>query len=189
MKILITGFDPFDGAEINPSWEAVKRICAVPKNVEIKRLLLPTVYSGTIALLKDAMTEFAPDAVLGFGFAGSRKEITIERLAVNLADARIPDNSGAQPIDEPLFSDGPSAYFSTLPVKSLTQAINDAGLQASLSMTAGLFVCNCMMSSALYYAEKLMPDTRAGFIHLPGWNRPDADILAAETTIKVISEA
>lgn len=187
MKILLTGFEPFDGAAVNPSWEAAQGVRSIPEDIELTRLQLPTVYKDSTRILKEAMIGLRPDAVLGLGLAGIRDEITVERVAVNLADARIPDNSGAQPVDEPLFRDGPAAYFATLPVRKMTEAINAAGVKAALSSTAGLFVCNSMMYSALYFAEKLMPHTLAGFIHIPGWNRPDLDITAVETALSVIA--
>ena len=189
MKILITGFEPFDGAEKNPSWEAVNGVTKVPEGVELKRALLPTVYKASSEMLMALMLKHRPDAVLGFGLAGIRSEITVERIAVNLADARIPDNSGAQPVDEPLFEDGPAAYFATLPAKEICGAINDAGVKASLSNTAGLFVCNSVMYSALYFAEKYMPDTKAGFIHIPGGSDPADDIKAAEAAIAAAAKS
>lgn len=167
MKALVTGFDPFGGESINPSWEAVKSIKNTIAGAEIIKLQLPTVAYKSISQLHNKMVELNPDIVISVGQAGGRAGITPERVAINITDARIPDNEGNQPIDEVIFEDGDTAYFSNLPVKAMVQAIRDAGFPSSLSNTAGTYICNHVMYGILYYIQKEFPNTRGGFIHVP----------------------
>ncbi|PMB84365.1 pyroglutamyl-peptidase I [Dolosicoccus paucivorans] len=167
MKILVTGFDPFGGDAINPAIEAVKLLPNTIKDAEIIKVEIPTVFHKSGDVLLDAMRTHEPDMVLAIGQAGGRSGLTPERVAINEDDARIPDNEGNQPIDVVIHEDGAPAYFSTLPIKAMTQAIRDAGLPASVSNTAGTFVCNHIMYQALYYAHKEFPKTKAGFMHIP----------------------
>lgn len=167
MKVLVTGFDPFGGESINPSWEAVKSIKNTIAGAEIIKLQLPTVAYKSISQLHNKMVELNPDIVISVGQAGGRAGVTPERVAINITDARIPDNEGNQPIDEVIFEDGDTAYFSNLPVKAMVQAISDAGFPSSLSNTAGTYICNHVMYGILYYIQKEFPNTRGGFIHVP----------------------
>ena len=167
MKVLVTGFDPFGGESINPSWEAVKSIKNTIAGAEIIKLQLPTVAYKSISQLHNKMVELNPDIVISVGQAGGRADVTPERVAINITDARIPDNEGNQPIDEVIFEDGDTAYFSNLPVKAMVQAISDAGFPSSLSNTAGTYICNHVMYGILYYIQKEFPNTRGGFIHVP----------------------
>ena len=167
MKILVTGFDPFGGESINPAWEAVSRIKDEIAGAEVIKLQVPTVFNKSIERLEAGIEEHKPDAVICVGQAGGRFDVTPERVAINIDDARIKDNEGNQPIDLPVFEDGAPAYFSTLPVKAIVKEINAAGLPSTLSNTAGTFVCNHIMYGALYLAEKKYPNMRAGFIHVP----------------------
>ena len=167
MKILVTGFDPFGGESINPAWEAVSRIKDEIAGVEVVKLQVPTVFKKSIEKLEEGIKEHRPDAVICVGQAGGRYEVTPERVAINIDDARIEDNQGNQPIDISIFEDGAPAYFATLPVKAMVKEINKAGLPATLSNTAGTFVCNHLMYGALYLADKKYPNMRAGFIHVP----------------------
>ena len=167
MKVLVTGFDPFGGESINPSWEAVKSIKDTIADAEIIKLQLPTVAYKSISQLHNKMVELNPDIVISVGQAGGRAGVTPERVAINITDARIPDNEGNQPIDEVIFEDGDTAYFSNLPVKAMVQAISDAGFPSSLSNTAGTYICNHVMYGILYYIQKEFPNTRGGFIHVP----------------------
>lgn len=167
MKVLVTGFDPFGGESINPSWEAVKSIKDTIAGAEIIKLQLPTVAYKSISQLHNKMVELNPDIVISVGQAGGRAGVTPERVAINITDARIPDNEGNQPIDEVIFEDGDTAYFSNLPVKAMVQAIRDAGFPSSLSNTAGTYICNHVMYGILYYVQKEFPNTRGGFIHVP----------------------
>ena len=167
MKVLVTGFDPFGGESINPSWEAVKSIKDTIADAEIIKLQLLTVAYKSISQLHNKMVELNPDIVISVGQAGGRADVTPERVAINITDARIPDNEGNQPIDEVIFEDGDTAYFSNLPVKAMVQAIRDAGFPSSLSNTAGTYICNHVMYGILYYIQKEFPNTRGGFIHVP----------------------
>lgn len=167
MKVLITGFDPFGGESINPAWEAVKMIKNEIAGAEIIKMQIPTVVGKSISKIHDKMQEIKPEIIIAVGQAGGRFGVTPERVAINVTDARIPDNEGNQPIDEPIFSDGDAAYFSNLPVKAMVQAIKDAGFPSTLSNTAGTYICNHVMYGILYYIQKEFPNARGGFIHVP----------------------
>lgn len=166
MKLLLTAFDPFGGSDINPAQEAVKLVPARIGDVEVIKLEVPTVFRESIQTVAAAMEKERPDVVLCTGQAG-RYDVTPERVAINIDDARIPDNAGNQPIDIPIFPDGAPAYFSHLPVKAMVQGIRECGLPSSVSNTAGTFVCNHLMYGVLYYIEKKYPGMRGGFIHVP----------------------
>lgn len=166
MKILLTGFDPFGGATINPAWETAKRVKA-RAGIEIIPLMVPTVFGRSIETVTAAMEKHCPDAVLCLGQAGGRSDITPERVAINLNDARIPDNDGVTLIDTPIYEDGETAYFSSLPVKAMIEAIHEVGLPASLSNSAGTYVCNHLMYGLLYTIAKRYPGMRGGFVHIP----------------------
>ena len=166
MKLLLTAFTPFDGEKINPALEAVKLVKDRIGNLLIVKLEVPTVFGKSLDTVREAIEREKPDFVLSIGQAGGRAEITPERVAINLDDARIPDNEGNQPIDEPIFPDGENAYFSTLPVKAMVEAIRKEGLPSSLSNSAGTYVCNHLMYGVLYYLDK-RPVIKAGFIHVP----------------------
>ncbi|HES5837990.1 TPA: pyroglutamyl-peptidase I [Streptococcus pyogenes] len=167
MKILVTGFDPFGGEAINPALEAIKKLPATIHGAEIKCIEVPTVFQKSADVLQQHIESFQPDAVLCIGQAGGRTGLTPERVAINQDDARIPDNEGNQPIDTPIRADGKAAYFSTLPIKAMVAAIHQAGLPASVSNTAGTFVCNHLMYQALYLVDKYCPNAKAGFMHIP----------------------
>lgn len=166
MKILLTGFEPFGGESINPSWEAVRLVRNVPEGMDIVRLRLPVTFAEARESLRAAAREHRPDVILSVGQAGGREGISLERIAANLMDARIPDNAGFQPVDEPLYADGPAAYFSSLPLRPLLAALQEAEIPASISNTAGLYVCNAVF----YEAARLKAQGKvrmAGFIHVP----------------------
>src|SRR5436190_20912899 len=142
MKALVTGFEPFDGDSVNPAFEALGRL---PRQIEALRLetrSLPCVFDRAIGALDDAIAVTSPDIVLCVGLAGGRAQLCLERVAINVDDARIPDNAGASPVDEPVVADGPAAYFATLPIKAMLAALRDGGIPAEVSQTAGTFVCN-----------------------------------------------
>ncbi|WP_217183565.1 pyroglutamyl-peptidase I [Streptomyces sp. AC495_CC817] len=170
-RILLTGFDPFDGALRNPSADAVASVAADYDGAhELMAATLPVSFAGAGALLRELIAEHAPHAVVATGLAGGRAQVAVERIGVNLMDARIPDNDGVQPVDEPSDADGPAALFSTLPVKRLVRLLDDAGIPAQLSLSAGSYVCN----HVLYTALSAVPSgVRAGFVHLP-WSRSTA---------------
>ena len=195
MKILLTGFDPFGGEPINPALEAVKLVSIQDPDLEIIKLEVPTVFSDSIAAVTAAMEQHKPDAVVCVGQAGGRFAVTPERVAINISDARIPDNAGNKPLDEPIAPEGPAAYFSTLPVKAMVAAIREAGIPSSLSNSAGVYVCNHLMYGVLHAAATRFPGVRAGFIHVPyipeqvarkGGNLPS---MALETIAKALEAA
>lgn len=167
MKILLTGFDPFGGEPINPAWEAVKRVSDRLDDIEVIKLMVPTVFYKSIETVQKKMEEVKPDMVLCIGQAGGRFDLCPEFVAINLNDARIPDNEGNQPLEGAIFEDGQTAYFTNLPVKAMVQEIKKAGIPASVSFTAGTYVCNHLMYGLLYTIEKQYPTVRGGFMHVP----------------------
>lgn len=175
MKVLITGFDPFGGEKINPAWEAVKGIKDIIEGAKIIKLEIPTVFNKSIEKVKEAMELEKPDIVLCIGQAGGRYDITIERVAINVDDARIEDNEKNQPIDIPVFEDGENAYFSNLPIKAMVEEIKGQGIPSSISNSAGTFVCNHIMYGVLYHINKTYKNMRGGFIHVPFINEQVLD--------------
>ena len=167
MKLLLTAFDPFGGDAINPALEAVKLVADKIGRFDIVKLEVPTVFRKSIDTVAKAIEEEKPDVVLCIGQAGGRFEITPERVAINVDDARIKDNEGNQPIDTKIFEDGENAYFTTLPIKAMVEAIREANLPAAVSNTAGTFVCNHLMYGVLYTLAKKYPHIRGGFTHVP----------------------
>ncbi len=167
MKILVTAFDPFGGEAINPAYEAVKMLEDNIAGASIVKLEIPTVFRKSVQKLEEALEREKPDAVICVGQAGGRSEISVERIAINIDDARIKDNEGNMPEDEVIFQDGPSAYFSNLPIKQMVNSIREHGIPASVSDTAGTFVCNHIMYSLLYLNERKNLGIKGGFIHVP----------------------
>ena len=170
MKVLVTGFDPFGGEKVNPAYEAVKLLQDTIAGAEIIKIEIPTVFTRSAEVLEEAIQRYRPDVVLDVGQAGGRSCVTVEKVAINLKEARIPDNDGEQPFDEPIREDGETAYFSTLPVKAMVENMRAHGIPAHISYTAGTYVCNCIMYNALYLAAKKYLGVRAGFIHVPFGN-------------------
>lgn len=167
MKILLTAFDPFGGETINPAQEAVKLVPNRIGDTAVVKLEVPTVFRDSIRVVADAIALEKPDAVLCIGQAGGRFGLTPERVAINIDDASIADNDGKQPTDAPIEPDGEPAYFSTLPIKAIVQEIHAIGLPASVSNTAGTFVCNHLMYGVLHYLRQNNLTTPAGFLHVP----------------------
>lgn len=167
MKVLVTGFDPFGGEAMNPAFEAVKLLPDEIHHHEIIKLEVPTVFGKSIDVLDKAIATHKPDIVVCVGQAGGRVGITPERVAINQDDARIQDNESNQPIDAPIFEDGAAAYFSGLPIKKIVEEIKKAGIPASVSNTAGTFVCNHLMYGLLYLVQTKYPNIRGGFVHVP----------------------
>ncbi|MDD7401018.1 MAG: pyroglutamyl-peptidase I [Eubacteriales bacterium] len=167
MKILLTAFDPFGEDKVNPALEAVKIVDTSKIDAEVIKLEVPTVFHKSIEKVQAAMRQHKPDVVLCIGQAGGRFALTPERVAINLDDARIKDNEGNQPVDVAIFQDGAPAYFSNLPIKAMVEYIKEAGLPASVSNTAGTFVCNHLMYGVLYTIAKEFPEARGGFMHVP----------------------
>ena len=167
MKVLITGFDPFGGEKINPAWEAVR---ALPDNIdgiEVVKLQIPTVFKKSAKKLFENIDSVKPDVVICVGQAGGRYEFSVERVAINIDDGRIPDNDGYQPVDSFVFEDGENAYFSTLPIKAIVEEVKKVGIPSAVSNTAGTYVCNHIMYSLLYYLNKNNLNIKGGFIHVP----------------------
>lgn len=167
MTILVTGFDPFDGASINPAWEAVRGLPDEVAGTPLVKLQVPTQFGRSIETVVAEIERVRPSAVVCVGQAGGRTAITPERVAINVDDARIPDNAGAQPFDRPVVEAAPAAYFATLPVKAMVAAIAQAGVAGELSNTAGTFVCNHLMYGVLHHLTQHAPTVRGGFVHVP----------------------
>ena len=167
MKVLVTGFDPFGGEKINPAFEAVKLLPDTIAGAQIVKLEIPTVFTRSADVVEKAIKEHQPDIVIDVGQAGGRSCMTVEKVAINLAEARIPDNDGEQPLDEPLRADGETAYFATVPVKAMVENMRKHGIPAHISYTAGTYVCNAVMYNVLYLLDKKYPGVRGGFIHVP----------------------
>ena len=167
MKILVTGFDPFGGEPINPAIESVKKLPDNIAGAEIIKLEIPTVRKKSLEKIEKAINEHNPEVILSIGQAGGRFDISIERVGINLDDFRIPDNEGNQIIDEPIFPDGENSYFVKLPVKAMVQNVQKNNIPASVSYTAGTFVCNHVLYGVLYLIEKKYKGKKSGFIHIP----------------------
>ena len=166
-KILVTGFQPFGGESMNPAWEAVRRLPDTIGDATVTKVEVPVVFGRGPEAVERAVEEVEPDLVLCVGQAGGRAKITPEFVGINYADARIPDNDGCQPVAERIVDGGPDAYFATLPVKAMVQAMQEAGVPAEVSYTAGTYVCNDVMYSLLHALATRHPGVRGGFLHVP----------------------
>ena len=164
-KLLITGFDAFGKAAINPSWEAVKLLPEEIADFEVHKLEIPTVFGLATQKVLEKAAEIQADVILCVGQAGGRDAVTPERIAVNIRDAKIPDNLGNQPVGEFVAQDGPAAYFATVPVMAMAQAIRDAHIPGAVSNSAGAFVCNDTLYGLLHHYAGT--DVKVGFIHVP----------------------
>ena len=163
--LLITGFEPFGGETVNPSWEAVSALPDTVGGVAVHKLRIPTEFGAAADAVLQRADALKPDAVLSVGQAGGRSGVTVEMVAIDLRHARIADNAGHQPQDEPIVPGGPAAYFATVPVRAMVSAVEKAGVPCDASYTAGTFVCNEVLYSLLHrFAGGPTP---AGFIHLP----------------------
>ncbi len=167
MKILVTGFDPFGGEVINPAIETVKRLPDTISGAKIIKLEIPTVCHQSLRVIDEAIARYDPDVVLSVGQAGGRPDITVERVGINVDDCRIPDNAGNQIVDEPIYADGPAAYFVTVPIKAMVQRIRERNIPASVSNTAGTFVCNHVTYGVCHLLAVKYSGKRSGFIHIP----------------------
>lgn len=166
--ILLTGFEPFGEEAINPAWEAIKALdgLEIARGYRVVTEILPCTFDKARHVLMKAIRAVEPNIVIAVGQAGGRSDISLERIAININDARIADNSGLQPVDTPVDLDGPAAYFSTLPIKAMMLALQEQGIPASVSNTAGTFVCNHVFYG-LMHSLRDHPHVRAGFIHIP----------------------
>lgn len=167
--ILLTGFAPFNGEIINPSWEVVRQFAdkQILSTHTIKVAELVCEFSSAITQLQQLLELHQPELVVCVGQAGGRTDLSVERIAINVDDARIPDNAGAQPIDHAIVETGPAAYFSSLPIKAIVHALRTQGIPASVSQTAGTFVCNHVFYGLMHYANTHPGIKRAGFVHIP----------------------
>lgn len=193
MKILLTGFDPFGDDKINPSIELVKRIDEKIDSAKIFKIEIPTVFKKSGEILEENIKKIRPDVILSIGQAGGRSAISLERIAINIDDARIFDNLGEKPIDEKIRINGENAYFSNLPIKKIVEEIKKENIPAEISNSAGTFVCNHLMYEALYLAKKYK-NIRAGFIHIPYLpeqviNKTNIPSMDLENSLKAINIA
>lgn len=198
MKILITGFNPFGGESINPAYEVVKRLRENIAGAEVIKLQVPTAFNACVQHTIEKINEINPDFVLNIGQAGGRYAVSVERVAINIDDARIPDNLKQQPIDTKIDETGESAYFASIPIKAIVKSIKAKNIPAAVSDSAGTYVCNHLMYGVLNYIHKNNLNIKAGFIHIPFLfqqvtdkpNTPAMDIntmvTAIETAIEVI---
>lgn len=164
-QLLITGFEPFGGETVNPSWEAVRLLPEELGDYRLTKLQIPTVFGRAAGTVLETARTLHPDVILCIGQAGGRSGVTPEVVGINLREARIPDNAGNQPENVPVVENAPAAYFSTVPVRAMVGAIRDAGVPASLSYSAGAFVCNDVLFSLLHHYRET--ETRVGFVHVP----------------------
>ncbi|NMP26316.1 pyroglutamyl-peptidase I [Rahnella sp. SAP-1] len=192
-QVLVTGFEPFDGERVNPSWEVVKKLNDLQlSGVNIVVRQLPCVFGKAIEALNSAIDEVDPLMVLCVGQAGGRVEISVERVAINVIDARIPDNAGQQPVDEVIVAEGPAAYFSLLPIKAVVSGLREAGIPAMVSQTAGTYVCNHVMYGLLHrLAQGNCKAVKGGFIHIPylpeqAARHPGAASMSVNTVVKAL---
>ena len=188
-KILLCAFDPFGGESVNPALMAVGQVSF--EGVDLRKTEVPTVFYKSIELVCGIIDEFKPDAVVMIGQAGGRDKITPERVAINVSDARIDDNEGNRPCDEPIREGAPAAYFSTLPVKAIVAALQKEGIPAALSNSAGTFVCNHLMYGVLDHLAQGLGGTIAGFMHVPyvpeqTQNKADKPSMPLDVTVRAI---
>ncbi|MCT6699166.1 pyroglutamyl-peptidase I [Rheinheimera sp. 4Y26] len=166
--ILLTGFAPFGGEQINPSWQAVQQLQGwqADDETEVQAIELPCIFGQSLEKLQQALQQFNPVLVIAVGQAGGRTAISLEKVAINYQDARIADNAGNQPLGEPVIAGAPTAYFSSLPLKAIVQDLRQQGIPAEISYSAGTFVCNHVFYG-LMHTVATSPKVRAGFIHIP----------------------
>ncbi len=166
MRLLVTGFEPFDNESINPSKE-VLNLLVPEEGIEIVTAVLPVVRFESLKRMEEKINEVKPDLILSIGQAGGRNCLSVERIGINCDDYRIPDAAGNQPCDEKIAEDGPDAYFATLPIRKMTEAASAAGIPAVISDTAGTYVCNHVLYGTLHMCHEKYPHIRCGFIHVP----------------------
>lgn len=167
MTILVTGFDPFGGEAVNPAYEAVKKLPNTIEGHDVIKLEIPTVFGKSGQTLVAALEKYQPELVLCVGQAGGRTDLSFEKVAINFMEARIPDNEGKQPFNQPVISDGATAYFTNLPIKAMAKAVRESGIPSSISYTAGTFVCNELMYHLLHWIDTHNASVRGGFVHVP----------------------
>ena len=186
-KLLITGFDPFGGAKINPAWEAVKRLPQEVGDFEVHKLQIPTVFALGASRVLEAAEVINPDVILCVGQAGGREAVTPERIAVNIRDTRIADNAGNRPKGKFVAADGPAAYFATVPVADMAEAICAERIPGTVSNSAGAFVCNDVFYTLLHRYHGT--GTKVGFVHVPYLPEQGTPSLALEDTVAALKAA
>ena len=166
--VLVTGIEPFESDPTNPSWDIAQALDGTQiDGATIVARQLPCVFGAANEQLVAAIEETSPTLVFALGLASGRAEISVERVAINIIDARIPDNAGNQPVDTPVVVDGPTAYFSTLPIKAIVQTLREAGVPAAESQSAGTYNCNHLFYGLMHHIATRAPQVRGGFIHVP----------------------
>ena len=194
MKILVTGFDPFGGEKVNPAFEVIKRLRGNIEGAEVIKLEIPTAFYSSTNKIIEKLNEINPDVVLMIGQAGGRFDVTVERVGVNVDDARIPDNQNQQPIDKAIDENGLPAYFATIPIKVIVQEIKAKNIPASVSNSAGTYVCNHVMYGVLNYIYKNKLNIKGGFIHIPFLleqviTKPNTPAMPLEVMVEAIETA
>jgi len=187
--ILLTGFEPFDGQPTNPSWDAASALHG--KRIAGHRVVsrrLPVTFGASLKVLRAAIREVSPALVVCVGLAAGRAHISLERIAINVDDARIPDGNGSQPVDEAIVAGGPAAYFATLPIKSMLAGLRAAGFPTEVSQTAGTYVCNHVFYG-LMHALRKHRKVRAGFIHIPYSTKQAAIANAPGMPVEAVADA
>jgi pyroglutamyl-peptidase len=192
--VLVTGFDAFCGEPINPSWEICERLPRSLAGLRVETVRLPCEFGRAIRVACDAIERLGPTLVVCLGQAGGRAHLSVERVAINVSDARVADNAGARPIDEAIVPRGPPAYFSTLPIKAMVEAMHATGVPAEVSNSAGTYVCNHVMYGVLNWIATARRDARAGFIHVPYAveqviDKPAIAGMSIETMVKGVEAA
>ncbi|MDI5966704.1 pyroglutamyl-peptidase I [Streptantibioticus silvisoli] len=196
-RVLLTGFEPFGGERVNPSWEAVQQVAAAPPDgLTVRIARLSCVFGTALDELRAAVGATAPDLVLCVGQAGGRSGLSVERVAVNVDDAAIADNAGEAPVDRPVVAGGPVAYFAALPVKACVAAARAAGVPASVSQTAGTYLCNHVFYGLMHLIATERPALRGGFVHIPyepgqvlGRDAPSLPVELAATGLRAVLTA
>ena len=195
-RVLLTGFEPFENEKLNASWEVARALHGESiAGATVHAVQLPCVFGASIKALDTALAEVQPGLVICLGYASGRGEITPERVAINIDDARIPDNAGMQPVDVAVVDKAPAAYFSTLPIKAMVRGMREQGVPASVSNTAGTFVCNHIFYALMHrLATRVVAGVRGGFIHVPVFPahaaaHPGMMSMALETQVQGIREA
>ena len=192
--VLVTGFDPFGGEAVNPSWEICKRLPHEIAGLRVETCRVPCQFRRAIEVVAESIERHHPEMVISLGQAGGRTHLSVERVAINVDDARLEDNGGAHPVDEAIAANGPAAYFSTLPIKAMAIAMREAGTPAEVSNTAGTYVCNHVMYGVLHFLAGSGNRARAGFIHVPYApeqvaDKPGRASLAIDTMVQGVKAA
>lgn len=193
-SVLVTGFEPFGGEDVNPSWEVCRELPEAIGPTRVHVLQVPCEFRTAIEVVAGEIERLGPAVVLSLGQAGGRAAMSVERVAINVDDARIDDNAGAAPVDEPIAIGGPAAYFATVPVKAMVAAMREADVPALVSNTAGTFVCNHLMYGVLHFLAASRRPARAGFIHVPWLDsqalaRPAEPSMALATMVRGVEAA